>query len=107
MSDRLLVTPVCQLCQIPAAMARSRCATRMNTPAGVRPACRSRPSWFLRVWLTDSIHCRTPQAQSDRLGERLELLTGETFVRQQDLATADQMMIVVQQRREHLTFPDL
>lgn len=26
---------------------------------------------------------------------------------EQDLATADQVVIVVQQRREHLTFPDL
>jgi hypothetical protein len=50
---------------------------------------------------------RAQQAQSHRLGERRELLAGETFVRQQDLATADQMMIVVQQRREHLAFPDL
>jgi hypothetical protein len=34
MSDRLLVRPVAQLCQIAAAMASRRCATRVNTPCG-------------------------------------------------------------------------
>jgi hypothetical protein len=44
MSDRLLVRPVVQLCQMPAAMASRRCAVRVNTPAGVRPPCCSRLS---------------------------------------------------------------
>src|SRR3981081_3754899 len=49
---------------------------------------------------------RAQQAQSHRLGERLELLAGETFVRQQDLAFTDQVMVVVQQCRTRLAFSD-
>src|SRR5215475_2402965 len=100
MSDRLLVTPVVQLCQMPAAMASSRWAMRVNTPVAVRPPWASRSSWPLRVWLTDSIHCRTPprlavgvglvlavraqQRQSHLGGEGFEVLAGEALVGQQD-----------------------
>ena len=47
-----------QLCQMVTAMASSRWAMRVQTPAVVRPPWRSRSSWALRVSLTDSIHCR-------------------------------------------------
>ena len=51
---------VFQLCQMPAAMASRRWATRAKTPRGCGRRGRSRSSWPLRVWLTDSIHWRTP-----------------------------------------------
>ena len=43
------------MCQIAAVSASKRCRTRAMTPGLVRPPCRSRSSWVLRVLLTDSM----------------------------------------------------
>src|SRR3984957_9795749 len=50
--------PVASLCQMAAVRARMRCRIRTVTPSTVRPPCRSRSSWPLRVSLTDSMACR-------------------------------------------------
>ena len=100
-----------------------RCATRVNTPAGVRPPCCSRPSWPLRVWLTDFdplahaaevavavglvLAVRAQQAQRHLLGELLELFAGEALVGQQDLPVADEVVVVIEQRGQNLSFADL
>ena len=44
--------------RLAAVRARMRCRTRTVTPLTVRPPCRSRSSWPLRVSLTDSMICR-------------------------------------------------
>jgi hypothetical protein len=54
--DRVSPVPAAQLCQMHAAMARSRWVTRAYRPWAVRPPWRSRSSWPLRVSLTLSIH---------------------------------------------------
>lgn len=56
----------CQLCQMLAARASSRVVTRVNTPARVRPPCRSRLSCPLAVSKTDWTHC--PSHRADRSG---------------------------------------
>ena len=40
-----------------------RCNTRTATPAGVCPPWRSRSSWPLKVWLIDSMTCRSGRKQ--------------------------------------------
>ena len=124
-SGRLRGAPVSQLCQIPAARARSRAATRALTPSSVRPPWCSRVSWPLRVSKTDSIHCRIPpslpkrglsslrsglirwapsQVGAEVLGdEPFEIFAGEAFVAQDDLAGADEMMVLFQQCLGHGT----
>lgn len=51
--------PVWSLCQIAAVSARMRCRMRTATPPGVRPRCRSRSSWPLKVSSRDSMTCRS------------------------------------------------
>jgi hypothetical protein len=49
---------------------------------------------------------RTTQPQPHRSGRLFEILTGETFIRHQDLSITDEMMVALKQRGQHLTFPD-
>jgi hypothetical protein len=49
-----------RLCHMQAAMARRCCATRVNTPAGVRPPCCPGPGCPLRMPAMASIHYRMP-----------------------------------------------
>src|ERR1035438_3157151 len=45
-SDRFTGWPARSLCQMAAVRARMRCRTRITTPAGVLPPCRSRSIWL-------------------------------------------------------------
>lgn len=98
--------PILSLCQIAAVMARMRCRTRVTTPSGVRPPCRSRSSWPLRVWLFDSMvwrsglknrasgrcgfafACRSQQPQAFLGQRRLELFAEVALVADQSLVRA-------------------
>src|ERR1035438_5660756 len=53
-SDRFTGWPARSLCQMAAVSARMRCRTRIRTPAGVLPPCRSRSIWSLQVSKMDS-----------------------------------------------------
>jgi hypothetical protein len=50
---------------------------------------------------------RAQQARCHRLGEFCEVLSGETLVGQQDLTLTDEVVVVVEQRGQHLAFADL
>ena len=119
--------PVLLLCQIAAAMARMRWATRMATPSKVRPPWASRSSWPLRVSLTDSISWRIAlsrgspwrAASSLRAGRSSVMpraarsasvcAAGEAFVGDQDQAGAGggELGLDVEHRGQHLAFADL
>jgi hypothetical protein len=58
MRERLTGAPVCQLCQMQALSASSRCTMRADSPAGTRPPWRSRPSWFFKVQMIASTRDR-------------------------------------------------
>ena len=125
-SDRLTDVSVAQLCQMQAAMASSRWVIRAYRPSVVRPPCRSRSSWPLRVSLTDSIHCRIQpidpcrgvsslpvrpdQVQPVPGGDQvLELASGEPLVPDQRQARPQRAGpgSVGQQFRGSLALPDL
>jgi hypothetical protein len=70
-SDRRVGWAVLSLCQIAAVRARMRCRTRTATPILVRPPWRSRSSWPLKVWLTDSTSCAAAGTAPPRLERAL------------------------------------
>lgn len=63
-----------QLCQIAAVIANSRCTTRATMPSGVRPPCRSKSSWPLRV--VDGLNDLPQGLEESGPGARLLVLAG-------------------------------
>jgi hypothetical protein len=57
-----------QLSQIAALRASSRWTMRAQSPAGTRPPCRSRPSWFFKVQMIASTRWRSQLGKTSGSG---------------------------------------
>src|SRR5664280_1339553 len=96
-----------------AVRASSRCSTRVTTPWGVCPPCRSRSSWPFRVSLTGSRSLaflgRSDESCALAGKEALELGAGVALVGQDDLARpmAEQIGVDLEEVPGHLPLVDL